>query len=57
VPQPFYLITSQDEVLVTMAGEGEVRFHDPERTGLRIGPGDVVYLPARLPARIVPTLS
>jgi hypothetical protein len=54
VPQPFYLITSQDEVLVTMAGEGEVRFQDPERTVLRIGPGDVVYLPARLPSRIVP---
>ena len=53
-PQPFYLVTSKDEVLVTMSGEGEVRFHDPEQTVLTIGPGDVVYLPARLPARIVP---
>ncbi len=37
-----------------MSGDGEVRFHDAERTVLRIGPGDVVYLPARLPSRIVP---
>lgn len=54
VAQPFYLVTSKDEVLVTMSGEGEIRFHGAERTVLGIGPGDVVYLPARLPSRIVP---
>jgi hypothetical protein len=54
VPQPFYLVTAKDELLVTMTGEGEVRFHDPERTVLCIGPGDVVYLPARLPSRVIP---
>ena len=37
-----------------MSGEGEVQFRDPERTVMTIGPGDVVYLPARLPSRIVP---
>jgi mannose-6-phosphate isomerase-like protein (cupin superfamily) len=56
-PQPFYLVTSKDEVLVTMSGEGEVQFRDPERTVMTIGPGDVVYLPARLPSRIVPHTS
>lgn len=53
-PQPFYLVTSKDEVLVTMSGGGEVQFRGPERTVMTIGPGDVVYLPARLPSRIVP---
>lgn len=54
VAQPFYLVTARDEVLVTMSGEGEIRFKDPARTVLTVGPGDVVYLPARIPARIVP---
>jgi 3-hydroxyanthranilate 3,4-dioxygenase len=54
VAQPFYLVTSRDEVLVTMSGEGEIRFKDPARTVLAVSPGDVVYLPARIPARIVP---
>jgi hypothetical protein len=54
VPQPFYLVTARDEVLVTMSGEGEIRFKDPARTVLTVSPGDVVYLPARVPARIVP---
>jgi 3-hydroxyanthranilate 3,4-dioxygenase len=54
VPQPFYLVTARDEVLVTMAGTGEVRFRDQGCTVLAVGPGDVAYLPARIPARIVP---
>jgi mannose-6-phosphate isomerase-like protein (cupin superfamily) len=54
VAQPFYLVTAQDEVLVTMSGEGEIRFKDPARTVLTVEPGDVAYLPARIPARIVP---
>lgn len=54
IAQPFYLVTARDEVLVTMSGEGEVRFKDAARTVLAVDPGDVVYLPARTPARIVP---
>lgn len=54
VGQPFYLVTARDEVLVTMSGEGEIRFKDAARTVLGVGPGDVVYLPARTPAKIVP---
>lgn len=53
-PQPFYLVTSKDEVLVTMSGEAEVRFADAQRTVISVGPGDVVYLPARMPSRVVP---
>jgi 3-hydroxyanthranilate 3,4-dioxygenase len=54
VAQPFYLVTAQDEVLVTMSGDGEIRFKDPARTVLVVSPGDVAYLPARIPARIIP---
>jgi 3-hydroxyanthranilate 3,4-dioxygenase len=54
VPQPFWLVTQKDELLVTMSGEGEIRFKDADRTVMRLGPGDVVYLPARTPSRIVP---
>jgi 3-hydroxyanthranilate 3,4-dioxygenase len=54
VAQPFYLVTARDEILVTMSGEGEVWFKDSTRTVLAVGPGDVVYLPARVPARIRP---
>lgn len=38
-----------------MSGQGMIRFKDPDRTVLTVGPGDVVYLPARLPSRIIPT--
>ncbi len=54
VAQPFYLVTARDDVLVTMSGQGEIWFKDPARTVMEIGPGDVVYLPARTPAKIVP---
>jgi 3-hydroxyanthranilate 3,4-dioxygenase len=54
VAQPFYLVTARDEVLVTMSGEGEILFKDPARTVLAVSAGDVVYLPARMPARIIP---
>lgn len=54
VPQPFWLVTEKDEVLVTMSGEGQVRFKDGDRTVMRLGPGDIVYMPARTPSRIIP---
>jgi 3-hydroxyanthranilate 3,4-dioxygenase len=54
VAQPFYLVTARDEVLVTMSGEGEIWFKDPARTVMAVGPGDVAYLPARIPAKILP---
>ncbi len=54
VAQPFYLVTARDEVLVTMSGEGQIWFKDPARTVIAVSPGDVTYLPARIPAKIVP---
>jgi len=54
VPQPFWLVTAKDEVLVTMSGRGEIRFQDADRTATGLEPGDVVYLPARTPSRIIP---
>ena len=55
VPQPFHLVSSLDEVLITMSGEGEVRLRDEDRTIFHVGPGDVVYVPACVPCQIVPT--
>jgi 3-hydroxyanthranilate 3,4-dioxygenase len=54
VPQPFYLVSSLDEVLITMSGQGEVRLRDDDRTVFSVGPGDVVYVPACVPCRILP---
>jgi mannose-6-phosphate isomerase-like protein (cupin superfamily) len=54
VPQPFWLVTEKDEILVTMSGAGQVGFKDAARTTMTLGPGDVVYMPARTPSRIVP---
>jgi mannose-6-phosphate isomerase-like protein (cupin superfamily) len=54
IAQPFWLVTEKDEVLVTMSGEGTVSFQDADRTTMSLGPGDVVYLPARTPSRIIP---
>lgn len=55
VPQPFHLVTELDEVLVTMSGAGHVEFRTPSGvTNMDFSPGDVIYLPARMPARIIP---
>jgi 3-hydroxyanthranilate 3,4-dioxygenase len=54
VAQPFWLVTRLDEVLVIMSGEGQVSFKDADRTTMALGPGDVVYMPARTPSRIIP---
>ena len=50
--QPFYLISERDQVLVQMAGRGELRFGDGTR--MPLAPGDTVYIPARAATRIVP---
>jgi 3-hydroxyanthranilate 3,4-dioxygenase len=55
VAQPFHLVTALDELLVTMAGTGRVEFRTPTGiTSLDFEPGSVTYLPARLPARVLP---
>jgi hypothetical protein len=55
VRQPFYLVTAMDELLVTMSGGGRVEFRTLAGSRvIEVSPGDVVYLPARMPARILP---
>lgn len=54
VLQPFHLVSSLDEILITMSGRGQVRLRDQGRTVFEVGPGDVVYVPACVPCQIVP---
>src|SRR5262245_32236001 len=54
VPQPFFLVSEGDQVLVQMAGEGEILFREIEPRAMRLQPGDTVYIPAGVPSRLVP---
>ena len=54
VAQPFYSVCAADQVLIQMAGAGELRFADVETSSMRLGPGDTVYIPAGVPHRVVP---
>jgi hypothetical protein len=54
VPQPFYLVSETDQVLVQMAGEGEILFREIEPARLALVPGDTVYIPAGVPSRLIP---
>ena len=54
VAQPFFVVSEEDQVLIQMAGRGEIHFKEiaPER--MELGPGDTVYIPAGVPSRVVP---
>lgn len=54
VVQPFYLISEADQVVIQMAGRGEIRLRDGELSTRPLEPGDVVYIPARVPSQLVP---
>jgi 3-hydroxyanthranilate 3,4-dioxygenase len=54
VAQPFFLVSDEDQVLLQMAGEGELELRDGEATSMTLSPGDAVYIPARVPSRVVP---
>ena len=54
VAQPFYLVSEADQVLIQMAGTGEIRFRDIEPAVLALEPGDTVYIPACVPSRVIP---
>lgn len=53
-PQPFHLICQHDTVLVAMAGTGRVEFAEGSVRWFDYALGDVVYVPAGMPHRIVP---
>ena len=52
--QPFYLVSEADQVLIQMAGRGEIRFRDSEPAVMTLEPGDTVYIPACVPSQLVP---
>jgi hypothetical protein len=54
LPQPFFLVSEEDQVLIQMAGEGRIEFRDIEPARLSLVPGDTVYIPAGVPSRVVP---
>jgi 3-hydroxyanthranilate 3,4-dioxygenase len=53
-PQPFFLVSEADQVLIQMAGRGRIEFRDHDPTVLALEPGDTVYIPACIPSRLVP---
>jgi 3-hydroxyanthranilate 3,4-dioxygenase len=54
VAQPFFVVSSADQVLIQMAGRGEIQFRDLEPARMALVPGDTVYIPAGVPNRVVP---
>jgi hypothetical protein len=54
VPQPFFLVCAEDQVLIQMAGEGHIEFRELSPAVLPLTPGDSVYVPAGVPSRLVP---
>ena len=57
IAQPFYLVSEADQVLVQMAGRGEIELREPDAPGptrMVLDPGDTVYIPACVPSRLVP---
>ena len=54
VPQPFFLVSEHDEVLIQMAGHGRIEFREMEPERMELCPGDTVYIPAGVPSRLVP---
>jgi 3-hydroxyanthranilate 3,4-dioxygenase len=54
VPQPFFLVSEEDQVLIQMAGEGEIELKETEPARMHLAPGDTVYIPAGVPTRLVP---
>jgi 3-hydroxyanthranilate 3,4-dioxygenase len=54
IAQPFFLVCEADQLLIQMAGRGEVQFRGVEPERMSLEPGDTVYLPAGVPSRLVP---
>jgi len=57
IAQPFYLVSEADQVLVQMAGRGEIELREPGAPGptrMVLEPGDTVYIPACVPSRLAP---
>ncbi|MFJ9889447.1 hypothetical protein ACIQRW_26795 [Streptomyces sp. NPDC091287] len=55
LPQPFHLICSKDTVLTQLSGGAHLTLRDSSVNSFRMTVGDIVYMPAGTPHRIVPT--
>jgi hypothetical protein len=54
VAQPFFVVNEDDQVLIQMAGEGELELREVDPDRMPLVPGDTVYIPAGVPSRVVP---
>jgi 3-hydroxyanthranilate 3,4-dioxygenase len=54
VPQPFFVISAADSVLIHMAGRAQLQLRESDVTVMALVPGDTVYIPAGVPSRLVP---
>lgn len=54
VAQPFHVICGKDCMLVQMSGRGRVEYPIGPSRWQDLVPGDVVYVPAGMPHRVVP---
>ncbi len=54
VPQPFFLVCEADQVLIQMAGVGELVLVQASPVVMHLEPGDTVYIPAGVPSRLAP---
>jgi 3-hydroxyanthranilate 3,4-dioxygenase len=53
-PQPFYMVSEKDTLLLLMSGAGAVEFKGTSVDRFALAPGDCVYVPAGAPHRILP---
>ena len=53
--QPFHLICEHDTVIVAMSGSGRIEFKESSVLHENYALGDVVYVPAGVPHRIIPS--
>ncbi|MBF6569333.1 MAG: hypothetical protein IVW54_10715 [Candidatus Binataceae bacterium] len=54
VPQPFFLISVHDQVLVMFAGTSRIELPGSDLGHTELKPGQMLYIPAGQPSRIVP---
>jgi hypothetical protein len=54
VAQPFYLVSEHDQALLTLAGQARLELVGASPDVMPLELGDMVYIPAGLPSRIVP---
>ena len=49
----FFLVSDQDQTLINLTGEGEIRLAGERSERLQLVAGDSVYLPAGIPGRVI----